>query len=74
VDGGSRGAVEYGPLYTGVLDSSRLLMQVFLQNETRTVVMMVIMIILMMTVTVMLGRSKAQYLIVSLRCSFRPWS
>jgi len=74
VDGGSRGTTESGSVYTGVLDSSRLFIQAFLRNKTRTVVTMMIMIKMMMTVTVMVGRSKAQYLIVSLRCSFRPWS
>ena len=68
VDGSSRGMAESGLLYTFFLDSSRLLIQVFLRNNTRTVVTMVMMMTMTMTVMVMVDfRSRAQWLIVSLR-------
>ena len=60
MDGGSRGAAESGSLYTGFLDSSRLFIQAFLRNETRTVVVMATMVTMTITVMVMIGvRSKA---------------
>ena len=60
MSGGSRGATESGSLYTDFFDSSRLLIQTFLQNETRTVVTIAMMMTTKMTETVIVGiRSKA---------------